>query len=342
MNKFTRNRTYLLFVTVFVTIIVTIPFGYTDYHRAKNHVQQTKDSLFETSVKELVLGKMKDNYFCGFLKNDPQKRKIHAYETRIYKDKDTTFTYFSRIVDYETNLYRGFLDASINIDTLQATDMKKAFDRKCRENGIYDTKSAIRIYADSIKYYNDSTGVINPADYDYKCILAKQGVFEEITLTAFFKCSPLTYWRLMPKAGIYIGGSIILLSVLLFLLWKMKLRKEKHRGLKILKNGDIRIFHTIIKTQERTYMNPYNFTTGNISSQMMHTLLFFITREKHEATVEQLVRELWPKRTPNEAISNRTTTIERANELLTEMTCKHIILYDKKKGTYQLQEICSP
>jgi len=335
MNKLYKKRTFQLFAAFIITIFITFMLVSIGYHGAKNIVDQKNDSIFEKSVRLFILEKMKGDYSCGFMENDP--KKMGTYETKTCRDKDTTFTFRSKIVDYETDLYRVSLDCYLEMDSIHATDLKKAFDNKCRENGIFHTRSAVKIHADSIKHYNDSTGIIHSTDYDYKIVLPKQGIFEEITLTAYLACSPLTYWGLMPHTGIYIWGSTSLLIALLLLLYILRLRYEKRIGTEILKNGDFRIFHTIINHEERTYINTHTHVTGKVPPQMMQVLVLFLTSEKNEVTTERLVAELWPKRTPDEAITNRTTTIRRVNELLTEMGCKQMIIGDEKRGVYRLK-----
>lgn len=90
-----------------ITIAELIIF-WVHYEEAKYYIHHEIRPLLEEAMRKDISEKMKKEYFYfPQHENDPKKKNLGKYEKRTYISQDTTFTYQSKIVDWETALLRS-------------------------------------------------------------------------------------------------------------------------------------------------------------------------------------------------------------------------------------------
>ena len=86
------------------------------------------------------------------------KKNLGKYEKKIYRSQDTTFTYQSKIVDWETDLFRGNQCYLQVTNKLHPQEVKAIFDSLATRKKIIATKSAIGIISTFYKEQNEWAG----------------------------------------------------------------------------------------------------------------------------------------------------------------------------------------
>ena len=314
-------------ITIAKLIIFVIHYG-----DIKSYIRHEIRPLLEEAMRKDISKKMEKEYFYfSEHENDPRKQKMGKYEEKTYRSQDTTFTYQSKIVDWETDLFRGNQCYLQVTNRLHPQEVKVIFDSLAAEKNII-AKSAIGIISKFYKEQNEWAGDTTSMSIDYRTSIDKLGDFENISYHVYFDYSFSTIWRLMPKMALYILLLLQALCSITLIGWLIKRAKEHRKEIIKLKNGNYKIDSSILnpntmrlKNEEKELLLP---------AQQNQLLLLFLQSEDHKVSKKAIMDTFWPKY--SNPRNNMTTAIDRLRTILTDIRSQRIIYSEKNSDYYEL------
>ncbi len=319
-----------LFASITIAELIIFVIHYGDI---KSYIRHEIRPLLEKAMKKDISKKIEKEYFYfSEHENDPRKQKMGKYEEKTYRSQDTTFTYQSKIVDWETDLFRGNQCYLQVTNRLHPQEVKVIFDSLATEKNII-AKSAIGIISTFYKEQNEWAGDTTSMSIDYRTSIDKLGDFENISYRVYFDYSFSTIWKLMPKMALYILLLLQVLCCLTLIGWLIKRAKERRKEIIKFKNGNYKIDSIILnpntmrlKNEEKELLLP---------AQQNQLLLLFLQSEDHKVSKKMIMDTFWAK-SYSDPKSKMTTAIDRLRTSLKSIGSERIIYTEKSSDYYEL------
>lgn len=319
-----------LFASITIAELIIFVIHYGD---VKSYIHHEIRPLLEEAMRKDISRKLGKEYFhFPEHENDPRKKSIGKYEKKTYRSQDTTFTYQSKIVDWETDLLRSSHCYLQVTNKLHPQEVKAIFDSLTTGKNIIATKSAIGIISTFYKEQNEWAGDTTSMSVDYRTSIDKLGGFENISYRIYFDYSFNTIWKLMPKMALYILLLLQVLCGITLIGWLIKRVKEQRKEIIKLKNGNYKIDSIILnpntmklKNEEKELLLP---------AQQNQLLLLFLQSEDHKVSKKIIMDTFWAKY--SNPRNNMTTAIDRLRTILTDIGSQRTIYSEKNSDHYEL------
>ena len=316
-----------------ITIAELIIF-WVHYEEAKYYIHHEIRPLLEEAMRKDINEKMKKEYFYyPKYENDPKKKNLGKYEKKTYRSQDTTFTYQSKVVDWETDLFRGSQCYLQVTNKLHPQEVKTIFDSLATRKKIIATKSAIGIISTFYKEQNEWAGDTTSMSIDYRTSIDKLGGFENISYLVYLDYSFGTIWKLMPKIALYILLLLQVLCGITLIGWLIKRAKERRKEIVKLKNGNYKIDSIIFNPNTMKLTNEEKELV--LPAQQNQLLLLFLQSEDHKVSKDTIMDTFWAKNY-SDSRTKMTTAIDRLRTSLKGIESERIIYTQKGSDYYEL------
>ena len=332
--KYKRHITKTLIGLLTSITIAELIIFIINYRDAKLYIHHEIRPLLEEAMRKDISRKLEKEYiYFSEYENDPRKKNIGKYEKRTYKSQDTTFTYQSKIVDWETDLFRGNQCYLQVTNKLHPQEVKVIFDSLAIRKKIIATKSAIGIISTFYKEQNEWAGDTTNMSIDYRTSIDKLGDFENISYLVYLDYSFGTIWKLMPKIALFLLLLLQVLCGITLIGWSIKRAKERRKEIVKLKNGNYKIDSIIFNPNTMKLTNEEKELV--LPAQQNQLLLLFLQSEDHKVSKDTIMDTFWAKNY-SDSRTKMTTAIDRLRTSLKGIGSERIIHTQKGSDHYEL------
>ncbi len=271
---------------------------------------------------------------------DPQD--IGKFKEVFFRDKDTCFTYQSKVVDMETHIQRNRQTNLLLNNKLHSTDIKQIMDSLLRQENIRLPMS-IGIKSSFYKKTDDWSTDTTQIASNFTTSILGQGDFEDIDYHVYADISLPAIWPFMPRTLIFflllVAGATGCSVVYCY-------KRKPSTNLTIEK----RIFLLGCKENnspfyaERTYIYIDNhfLKGGKVDARLSPRVEVLLAMFLHSPNLQ--VRKSYIKYlfwgSAEDTMGNMTSLINQGRKTLDEAQCGWILISEHKKAKhYTLKEV---
>lgn len=317
---------------------------YIDVQKSKAKLNLEIVNLLKQAAKEN--GKIKNKTIPWVGNFNVRPELIGTYETRTFRNADTTFTYQHKITDIETELDQSNQHFLLLTNQLYSQDIQILFDSLLRNKNI-KVQTAIGITSTGYPQRNMpwSKDALRMNIHE-RTHYVMEADFAQIHYTAYLEYSFGTLWkRIENKNTLYLWGIITLtaagsLAYIYFL-------KKKDKTKEIPENETIpssqKAVPIISKEETKETTLPFQMKEEYIivgdkkrklAPQSKQILEIFLNAENYR--IEKLkLKELWPTKA-SDSTSNMTSAVKRINDTFEKIGCKSEIITDPENRDFYL------
>lgn len=344
-----KKRLSYIFISMLLCILLIagvmgIRILYIGLQQSKVQLNTEIPNLLRQAAEENGKIKNKNMPWSGEYNNNP--KSFGSYETRTFRNADTTFTYQHKITDIHTNLNQSNQHFLLLTDQLHSSDIHILLDSLLRKENI---KAQIAIGITSTGYpkrnlsWSKDTLRMNIHERTHYVLEAD---FAQIHYTAYLEYSFGTLWkRIENKNTLYLWGIITLIAV--GSLAYIYFLKKKDKPKEISENETIpssqKAVPIISKEETKETTLPFQMKEEYIivgdkkrklAPQSKQILEMFLNAENYR--IEKLkLKELWPTKA-SDSTSNMTSAVKRINDTFEKIGCKSEIITDPESRDFYL------
>lgn len=317
---------------------------YIGLQQSKVQLNTEIPNLLRQAAEENGKIKNKNMPWSGEYNNNP--KSFGSYETRKFRNADTTFTYQHKITDIHTNLNQSNQHFLLLTGQLHSSDIHILLDSLLRKANI---KAQIAIGITSTGYpqrnlpWSKDTLRMNIHERTHYVMEAD---FAQIHYTAYLEYSFGTLWkRIENKNTLYLWGIITLIAVgsLAYIYFLKKQDKPKEISENETIPSSQKAVPIINKEETKETTLPFQMKEEYIivedkkrklAPQSKQILEMFLNAENYR--IEKLkLKELWPTKA-SDSTSNMTSAVKRINDTFEKIGCKSEIITDPESRDFYL------
>ncbi len=295
------------------------------YQHTSRHIYLELKNSFHEAIAINAQNKTNQTTWAGSYEYDPNL--IGSYEEKTIRLPDTTFVFKRKVVDPETDMFRGRQLELLMTDNLKSEDIRLVYDSLLHKRNIY-VPHVIGVTASFYKKVNDWTRDTTSIAVNYKVSLTQQGPFEDINYYAHIEVSFLCICQQMPKQFIL----FLLISTFISGLFWLYV-SQRSSPLDYYESITIKYFPGKDMVLDGQLLSIGNDSV-KLSLQNTKLMRMFFHTKRFRLHKEMIKNEFWPHNP--KPTTNMTSAIDRLKQQLCDLDKGLTVITDPNSDEFYI------